>query len=168
MVENGVRREVFGDLAEAGVEAGLAPRAADAGFSVADDATGAIDAASLYQGAESEIGGGGVTARVGDEASGGGEVAAEFGETVDRFGQQFRLSVGLLIPGGVVFGRAQAEGAAEIHHTGASGQHDGRQFHGDFRGSGQEYEGKSFLVNGIAGRSEEHTSELQSLRHLVC
>src|ERR1019366_5764260 len=49
-------------------------------------------------------------------AGGGDECAAELGETVDRFGQQIRLRVGLLIPGRVVFGRAQAEGAAEIHN----------------------------------------------------
>ena len=39
MVEDGVRREVFGDLAEAGFQAGLASGAADAGFGVADDAS---------------------------------------------------------------------------------------------------------------------------------
>ena len=115
---------------------------------------GAIDHAGLHQGAEGEIGGGGVTARVGDEARGRDEVAAELGQTVDRLGQQFRLGVGLLIPGRVVFGRAQAEGAAEIHDAGASGQHDGRQFHGDFRGGGQEYDGKSFLVYGFAGTGD--------------
>ena len=71
VVEDGVRREVFGDFAEAGLEAGLASRAADAGFGVADDAGGAIDHAGFDQRAEGEIGGGGVAAGVGDEARGG-------------------------------------------------------------------------------------------------
>src|SRR5262245_63298857 len=41
--------------------------------------------------------------------------------------------------------------------------------------AGRSNVGKSSLINGLAGRtlartsrSEEHTSELQSLRHLVC
>src|ERR1022692_2865101 len=154
VVQDGVRRKVPGDLAEAGLEAGLASRAADTGFGVADDAGGAIDHAGLYQGTERQIGGGGVTARVGNEARGRDEVAAKLGQSVDRLGQQFRPGVGFLIPSRVVLGRAQAEGAAEIHHTGARGQHDGRQFHGNLRGGGQEYNGKSFLVYGIAGTGD--------------
>ena len=74
MVQDGVRREVFGDLAEAGFEAGLASRAADAGFGVADDAGGAIDHAGFDERAEGEVGGGGVAAGVGDEARGGDSV----------------------------------------------------------------------------------------------
>src|SRR5947199_5334758 len=32
----------------------------------------------------------------------------------------------------------------------------------------KELAGKGITVNAVAPRSEEHTSELQSLRHLVC
>ena len=64
MVEDGVRREIFGDLAEARFQAGLASGAADAGFGVAHDAAGAIDYASLHKGADGQIGGGGVTAGI--------------------------------------------------------------------------------------------------------
>ena len=81
-------------------------------------------------------------------------LAAKLGQTVDSLGEQFGLGVRLLVPGRVVFGRAQAEGAAEIDHAGAGGQHDGRELHGNFRGGGQEYDGKRFAVNGFAGAGD--------------
>ena len=66
MVQDRVSGEVLGDLAEAGLEAGFAAGAADARFGVADDAGGAIDHARFEQRPDGEIGGGRVTAGVGD------------------------------------------------------------------------------------------------------
>ena len=130
---------------------GLRPAPLHAGFGVADDATGAIDHTGLHEGADGQIGGGGVTAGIGDQARVGDKPAAEFRQTVDRLGEKFGLGVGLLVPGCVVFGSAQPEGAAEIYDTCTGAKHDGSQFHGNFRGSGQENDGEPRLVYGFAG-----------------
>src|SRR5436853_1768467 len=58
--------------------------------------------------------------------------------------------------------------------TGIAFDHDGRMFVGDRNGTiylvGENGESTAFaaMEASIAARSEEHTSELQSLRHLVC
>ncbi len=154
MMEDRVRREVFGDLAEAGLQAGLASRAADAGLGVADNAGGAVDDAGFQQGTKGEVGGGGVAARVRNQARGGDPLAAELGQPVDGLGQQLGLGVGFLVPGGVVLGRAQAEGAAQIDHASSGRQHQGRELHGDFRGSGQEDDSKLLLAYGVGGTGD--------------
>ena len=147
--QDGVGREVLGDLAEAGLEAGLAARAADARFGVADDARGAVDHAGFDQRPDGQVGGRRIAARVGHQARAGNALAAEFRQPVDGLGQQFRLGVRLLVPGRVVLRRAQAEGAAQVDHPGAGLQHGRRQLHGDFRRGGQEDQGKSFGMNGF-------------------
>ena len=67
MVKDRIGREVFGDLAEAGLQAGLASRPADTGLGVANNAGGAIDDTSLQQRTKGEVRGGGVAAWVGNQ-----------------------------------------------------------------------------------------------------
>ena len=107
---------------------------------------GAVDHAGFHQRPDGQIGGGRIAAGIGDQARAGDAPAAEFRQSVDGLGEQFRLRVGFLVPGGVVLGSAEAEGAAQIDDAGAGVEHDGRQFHGDFGGSGQENNGKLRLV----------------------
>ena len=142
------------DFAEAGLQTRLASRAADAGLGIADNAGSAVDHTGLQEGTKREIGGRGIAARVRNQPRGGDPLTAELGQPVDRLGQQFRLGVGFLIPGGVVLRGSQAERAAQIHHTRAGRQHERRQLHGDFRRSRQEYNGKLLLAYRV-GRTRD-------------
>ncbi len=156
MVQNRIRRKVFGDFAEAGLQAGLAPGAADARLGIADDPRRTVDDPGLQQRTEGEIRGGRVAARVRDQPRAGNPLAAELGQAVDGFGQQFRLGVGLLVPGGVVLGSAQAEGAAQVHYAGAGRQHQRREFHGDFGRRGQEDHIQLLLAYRVGGTGDAH------------
>src|SRR2546430_9235662 len=57
------------------------------------------------------------------------------------------------------FGDPQEQRSEQIPHPGTTGQMDDKPDHGEdsYRGSGR-----------LAGRSEEHTSELQSQSNIVC
>ena len=81
----------------------------------------------------------------------GNALAAELGKAVDGLGEQFGLGVRFLVPGLVVFGGAQAEGAAEIDHAGSGGEQAGGQLHGDFGRGGEKDDGESFGANGVGG-----------------
>ena len=149
MIEDRIGREVFGHFAEAGLEAGLAARAADAGFGVADDAGCAVDDAGFEQRPDGQVGGRGIAAGVGDQARAGDALAAEFGQSVDGFGQQCRLGVSALYQVLVALGGAQAEGAAEVDDAHPGGEQPGRQFHGNFGRRGEEDDVELRIADGF-------------------
>ena len=149
VIEHRIGGEVVGDFAKAGLEAGLAAGAADAGLGVADDSGGSIDHAACDQGLNGKIRGGGIAARVRDQARGANALAAELRKTVDGLGEQFGRGVLLLVPARIGGGVAKAERAAEIDDLGAGVEHGGREFHGDFGRRGEEDDGQAFGANGV-------------------
>jgi RNA polymerase sigma factor (sigma-70 family) len=149
--EDGVGGKVLRHLAEVRLEAGLAAGSADAGLGVADDAGGPVHHARGNERRDGEVGGGRVAARIGDEAGARDTVAAVFGQSVHRFGQQFGLGVALLVPGGVILRRAEPESAAEIDHTRAGAEHGRSEFHGNFGRGGQEYDGQTLGADCLGG-----------------
>jgi hypothetical protein len=155
MIEHRIDGEVVGHLAETGFEAGFAPRAAHAGFGVADNSGGSIGRTAGDQRLNGEIGGRGITAGIRDQPRGTDALAAELGEAVDRFGEQLGSGVLLFVPMRIRGGVREAEGAAKIDDLGAGVEHSGREFHGDFRWRGQEDDRQAFAANGfcIAGNT---------------
>ena len=87
------RREVLRHLAEAGLEAGLAARAADAALGVADDARGAVHHPRLDQRPDGQVRRRRIAARIGDQPRLAQPVPAELRQPVDGLGQQRRLGV---------------------------------------------------------------------------
>ena len=154
VIEHRINREIVGDLAKAGFEAGFAPGAAHAGFGVADDSGGSIGHAAGDQRLNREIRGGGITAGVGNQARGANALAAELGQSVDRLGQQLRRGVLLLVPARIRGGVAQAESATEIDDLGPGIEQSRREIHGDFGRRGEKHDGQAFGAHGIrSGRS---------------
>ena len=88
MAEDVVGGEIVGGIHEVGLGGGGFASPADAGLGVADDAVVDIDQTGAEQRREREDDGGGVAARVGDEAGAGrGELGAmEFGAAEDGLG----------------------------------------------------------------------------------
>lgn len=151
VIEDGVRGEVFGDLAEAGLEAGFAAGAADTAFGVADDARGTVDDTGPGEGREGEAGSGGIAAWVRDEAGVAGLVAVEFGDGVDGLGEEVLGGVLFLVPAEVAGSVAEAEGGAEIDDTGAGVEDGAGQLHGYIVGCGEEDDGEAFGLDRFGG-----------------
>ena len=154
VMEDRVGREVLGRFAEVSLEGGLAAGAGDAGLGVADDAGGEIEDPGLDEGTESEIGGGGVAAGIGDEAGAADLVAVELGKTVDGGGEQVRGDGRFFIPALVDIGSAEAEGTGEVDDAEAGVEEGGGQIDGDFVRSGEE-DGGELVARGGGGSGFE-------------
>lgn len=149
VLEERVGGKVLGDFAEARFEAGFSARAGDAGFRVADDAGIEIDGAGVDEGAEGEVGSGGVAAGIGDEAGVLDGVAEELREAVGGFGKELRGGVFFGVPAFENVDCAEAEGAGEVHDFDADVEELGGKFHGDFGRSGKEGGGKARIFDGL-------------------
>ena len=114
MLQNRVGGEVLGDFAEAGLEAGLAARAADAATwrrrrCRPCDRSRRLRAAAGWRGWPRS--GSSPDWRPGGRPD---AFAAKLGQAVNGLGQECGLGVRFFVPGGIAFGRAQAKCAAEV------------------------------------------------------
>ncbi len=114
MIQDRIRREIFGDFAEAGGERRLAARAADAAFGVANNAGFAGDRPGFDQGPDREVGGGRIAAGIRDQPRAGDPGTAELRQSVGGLGEKSGLRVRRFVPALVVFRSPQAEGAAQV------------------------------------------------------
>jgi len=66
----------------------------------------------------------------------------------------------LAVPLGVVLGSAEAKGAGEVDDPCAGGEQGRRKFHGNFRSSGQEDDGKSLGLYGFRSAGQMNRAGL--------
>ena len=130
--------EAVRDLAEQGGHAGGASGAAGAGLGV-DDQGGRVDQAAAQERRQREDHRGRVAARIGGQPGGADALAVEFGQAVDRLGEQFRAGV-LRVPGLVDPHVVQPVVGAQVHHLFAGGKQLGDDVHGRLVGHGGEEE----------------------------
>ncbi len=149
MFEDRIRREIFRDFAEAGFERGLAARAADTAFRVADDAAFAIDDTGFDERTQSEIRGGRIAAGVRDKLRAARFLAMEFGDGVDGLGQQMRGGMVLFIPGFVRGSGRKPEGSAEVDDDRAGVEELRREVHGDVMRRREQNSFQALLRDGI-------------------
>ena len=150
VVEERVGREVFGDLAEGGLLAGLTASAGDATLGIANYTGVEMDGTGVDERPDRQIGGGGVAAGVGNEAGVLDGVAIELGQTVGGFLKKGRGGVRFFVPAGVVFGSAEAESAGQIDDLGSGGKEICGEFHGSFWRSGEEDNGEIVVFDRLA------------------
>ena len=129
VIQNRIGRKVLGDLAKAGLERGFASRAANAAFCVADDSEFARDCARFDQRLNRQIRSGRIAARIRDQPRACHAASAEFGQSVNRFGEKFGLGVRLLIPALIIFHGPQSKRSAQVDDLGARIEHRSGQFH---------------------------------------
>src|SRR5689334_9449174 len=98
VIENRVSRKIRRHLAKTGFEARLPSGAADAGFRIANDPRRAIDNSARKERLNSQVRRSRIATGISDKPGSGDSLAAELGQSIDGFVEQFRHGVVFLVP----------------------------------------------------------------------
>ena len=128
MVADAVGGDAFVALGVVNRQLRFAACAGDAGLGVDDDVLG-FDIATSQQRGQTEDGGTGVAAGVGDEVMAGDLLGPEFRESVDGGTEASRVGVDVAVPGFVDAGVSESVVGTQVDDFHAEGQQLGDDFH---------------------------------------
>ena len=138
-----VSLEVIASLAQQNADFGFAARSADPGFGVGDQRLPVNDT-GFEQRQEPQLYGGWVATGIGDQAGAANGLAVDFGQTINRFRQQFRAGVRHPVPVFPLFSPPQPEISGQINDFDTGFQQRRCALHGGAVGGGEKYHVAAF------------------------